>query len=700
MTFDIHQLDALQNDYDALIERLYVYIDELIEAFAQSEEAAEVRSAYPSLTQGLGGWVQPLVEMGYNYEAVLLPQMTVQHVERLVTELFPRKIMLMSPDDAADGIPELIAFWQFLQRVYQLPQAKKIIKSLQKIQPKFPAMMNDRGSFGIAKAFFSSGQELGFDMMTQDGLQQFQTVYNQSLQAAPKSPQGFGELLATAQIDSTTSHATSSKSKSAKSKSSKSKPAKGFAKSPKVEPQASTIDEPIVEIVKVSSQEQPKIGTVIDVEVLPQEPEAEDFFKTMPREMMQTHIDSLPALTETQIELLQQQQISAITPGSIITDFQRFLDFIAKTDVTVGPTNHLISSIAALEEINQFLTKPMQIALKRPQQKSYSVIHGLYLLLRCMGLGQIKTKGKKHLLVLDPAVQQHWSRLNPTEQYFTLLEVWLVRGHEEIVGERGGALNCGIRVTQSWPSFLKKGKKLAKYADQDVFHYYPGFMNLALMQLFGMVEIASVAPESGKGWRFKSVKPLAWGDVIIRLVLQGYWEQGMIWPSESNLMLPFGELQSLFQPYFPEWQQNLPGLAMVVRSGRFTFKVSLGKIWRRFAVSGTSFLDQLSDLILDSVGFDRDHLDMFIYKDQLGRQREVMHPYGDGESSTAEVTVGELPIEVGGTMKYVFDFGDWWEFTVQLEQFEPMDLGEEAYGELLESHGEAPEQYPSWDEDD
>jgi hypothetical protein len=39
-----------------------------------------------------------------------------------------------------------------------------------------------------------------------------------------------------------------------------------------------------------------------------------------------------------------------------------------------------------LEDINTQLNRPIQVALKRPQQKSYPSISGLYLLLRASGL--------------------------------------------------------------------------------------------------------------------------------------------------------------------------------------------------------------------------------------------------------------------------------------------------------------------------
>ena len=136
--------------------------------------------------------------------------------------------------------------------------------------------------------------------------------------------------------------------------------------------------------------------------------------------------------------------------------------------------------------------------------------------------------------------------------------------------------------------------------------------------------------------------------------------------------------------------------------GRHIFKVSLGKIWRRIAISGEASLAYLADLIRSSVNFDDDHLDCFTYKNTSGRQVQVMHPYmNDGELFTDEVTVGSLPLVVGSTLEYLFDFGDCWKFQVQLEAIEAeptlviarvkatmkrRKAAKEPMGEVLEAH--------------
>ena len=77
-------------------------------------------------------------------------------------------------------------------------------------------------------------------------------------------------------------------------------------------------------------------------------------------------------------------------------------------------------------------------------------------------------------------------------------------------------------------------------------------------------------------------------------------------------------------------------------------------------------------------------------------EERVYHPYMDEGPWTSEVKVGEVPLSIGQTMTYLFDFGDNWEFDVTLERVDPADAS--LVGPVvLESHGEPPDQYRAWD---
>jgi hypothetical protein len=65
--------------------------------------------------------------------------------------------------------------------------------------------------------------------------------------------------------------------------------------------------------------------------------------------------------------------------------------------------------------------------------------------------------------------------------------------------------------------------------------------------------------------------------------------------------------------------------------------------------------------------------------------------------STEAVKVGDLPLKPGNTMTFLFDFGDNWEFFITLEEIQPGKPKRNS-NKILERKGQAPEQYPDWDE--
>ena len=60
--------------------------------------------------------------------------------------------------------------------------------------------------------------------------------------------------------------------------------------------------------------------------------------------------------------------------------------------------------------------------------------------------------------------------------------------------------------------------------------------------------------------------------------------------------------------------------------------------------------------------------------------------------------IGQLNLYVGQKLLYVFDYGDWWDFSIEV-----MGITKEPhFGDykLLQQHGDSPEQYPEFNDDD
>lgn len=395
-------------------------------------------------------------------------------------------------------------------------------------------------------------------------------------------------------------------------------------------------------------------------------------------------------------QVLRDLTITESGPGTVLHDFGAFLTFLTERETPVTGTHQL--PLRVLPEINARLARPLELGLKRPQQKSYPHIHGLYLLVRASGLICIEETPKKSLLAVDDAVYQVWENLNPTERYCTLLETWLLRGHPEIIGERGRSL---LRIPETvrdcqwfFLSIPDEGLPIAddKEAENSL-RYRPGWHNLGLLELFGLVSVRHGLPQPGKGWRIEQINRTPLGDALLALLQAEFFgDMDNILQLESAEKIPFGVLQPALQPYFPEWENNLSVPEWAFREGTHVFKVSLGRIWRRIAIPADQTLDALAYAILNAVDFDHDHLYEFKYQNRFGVLERVNHPYMDDEGPwTDEVLVGHMPLRVGQTMTYVFDFGDWWEFGVTLERVDLDMVIEEPV--VLEKHGEPPVQY-------
>jgi len=395
-------------------------------------------------------------------------------------------------------------------------------------------------------------------------------------------------------------------------------------------------------------------------------------------------------------QLLREQTIGEDGPGTILRDFEALLIYVDEHHPAVTPKRRLLS-LSSLPEINERLTRPLELGLKRPVQKSYPPIHGLYLLVRASGLTWIEDDN----LVVDEVAAQIWADLNPTERYFTLLESWLLWGEPEIIGKKG--LGASWESLFEWRRFAgnipAEGLPIAGSDAERRLSYTPGWHNLGLLDLFGLIEVQDTTSEPGEGWHIERVERTPFGDALLELLWIGFFSDwGNIMKLGREETISFGLFQPFIRPYFPDWEKNLRiSQGDEFQEGVHVFKVSLGRIWRRIAIPADRTLESLTSAILDAVEFDRDHLYQFTYRNRFGASEAVNHPYMDEGPWADEVRVGELPLGTGQTMTFVFDFGDWWEFKVELERVEPVEeFPELEYAVVLDEHGKAPDQYRDW----
>jgi hypothetical protein len=417
--------------------------------------------------------------------------------------------------------------------------------------------------------------------------------------------------------------------------------------------------------------------------------------------------------TKTEEQSLRDEVISLDKPGTILRDFEMLLEFVGSRPMEASGKYNLLP-IKFISDLDQRLSRPLRLELKRPQIKSHPYIQGLNLLLRATGLCQVDGTGAKARLVLNPAMKLIWDRLNPTERYFNLLEAWLRHGDPEMIGERGGSFSSGMTWTilEFWEGLPDKGLKfdVTKASPYSIPSLYSQTYQLALMDLFGLVKVEH-SPKSVTPWIPLSINHCLYGDATLALIskknpmskflfdLQGLSIKASDETDSESEEPDFGVWQPLFQPYFPEWRDNLEFPDPEYQEGEFIFRMSHGKIWRRLAIPDETTMEELLHLILKSVEFDHDHLYAFTYRDEMGVSVSISDPNSDEGPWADEIEVGMLGLQPGQVIELLYDYGDSWKFQIKLERINPAGA-KDSKPRILESHGKSPQQYESWDDEE
>ena len=400
-------------------------------------------------------------------------------------------------------------------------------------------------------------------------------------------------------------------------------------------------------------------------------------------------------------EVLAHQHAQGQPPGSILADLKVMLEAIGASGVTTkGRQGNL--PLDLLPVLNTRLSQPIEIVMRRALLRDYPNVGGLYILLRVLGLARVD----RSRIRIDEGSLEKWQALNPFEQYFSLLETWLVKASGQVMGKGyweeqeqfpANLDFLGNLPTDQWESF-----------DESVHIQRFGISpwNAQLQARFGLTEIAALPMAARQmpihTWMLGAARRTAWGEAVVWAILDMVGcPRGDYWHLRPPNGAAVGCLQPAFRPFFPQWERTFSLAELAARPGMYIFKVSLdprrygGSVWRRLAVPDVTSLASLADAVLRAFNFyDDDHLYAFTYRDQLGRTREY-HPSGmeDGLSSH-EVTVEECGLPEKAMMLFRFDFGDDWRFWLRLEEIRS-DGPRSSQPAVIATEGQPPPQYPN-----
>lgn len=91
------------------------------------------------------------------------------------------------------------------------------------------------------------------------------------------------------------------------------------------------------------------------------------------------------------------------------------------------------------------------------------------------------------------------------------------------------------------------------------------------------------------------------------------------------------------------------------------------KIWRRFTVTNGIDLQSLHYLIQDIMGWDDSHL--FMFQTDIGN----IDGSDDSDLPAESIPLAAVLQQEGDSIKYVYDFGDYWEHSITLEKINKRD---------------------------
>lgn len=120
--------------------------------------------------------------------------------------------------------------------------------------------------------------------------------------------------------------------------------------------------------------------------------------------------------------------------------------------------------------------------------------------------------------------------------------------------------------------------------------------------------------------------------------------------------------------------------------------------YRHIRISSAATLYKLHKAIIDAFEFDDDHEHAFFMDNRVWSHESYFFsaPIRPGEPTTRKSKLEKLGLVKGSKFKYLFDFGDEWVFQCKvlqiLDEATPKPI-------VVRSVGEAPEQYPEFDED-
>ena len=388
-----------------------------------------------------------------------------------------------------------------------------------------------------------------------------------------------------------------------------------------------------------------------------------------------------------------------------LQDFEVFIKYVEEEKPILSPRMGVLGKKDSFK-LNSELHYRKEVTAPNYMQEQYLIIDLMFYLAVESGLFLIVNdeKGKAYLSK-DKGIESYL-KLSSFEKYVFLLKIyWSKYDFYKRFYRSSGVL--GLYNLLELIANGKKDKHILKTRNTNVL--YTGSASfLHHLYYFGLCKLELIEGAKGKYEdTVQAVIPTDLGVIICKQLLNEALDFWNIKEGKSLLGLIGIKIENsgdkklfpIIAEIFPDSivQETIEEVETVVdRSGVYTFKVSLSKsIWRKIRMSHENTFEDLHLAIQDAFNFDNDHLYEF-YIGGNRRTTNIIYTGNPYDGIEEDIAIGKSGLYQGQKIKYLFDFGDMWEFdiiVVSIDKNTPIPVR----SEIVESKGESPEQYPEWE---
>lgn len=423
--------------------------------------------------------------------------------------------------------------------------------------------------------------------------------------------------------------------------------------------------------------------------------------------------------------MVNYKEIVKITdeyPTYIVKDFLTFLGYIENNTIKLTKTNQYFTR-KDLVSVYSLMSEPKLNVSVKSNQPAYPLLHLFFHLAlqlellqkRSVGGGMIAAVHREHLV--------EFKRMTPSERYVSLLECfWTEADWKELQGGYYGKAPSNVDVLFEFlePFPANKELKVSRYGNlKYVLFDYEHF--LFYFSYFGLWNIVLDEEKTKeKSVNYHEAKTIVLTPLFkcLERVLVETWEDRTHSLMDALDILDFLQIfspspileeiqvhqqeeneqkESLFtllKPLFAEGEltTTLNNREKTIVNGKYLFKVALNhSCWRTVQLSESHTLLDLHELIQEAFAFDDDHL----YAFYMDRKKFSKHCYNSPLDSNGpfvnDAKIGNLHLYEGQRFLYLFDFGDEWEFNIDIMK---ITEGIENVSALIcDRKGNAPLQY-------